>query len=79
MRKQQELQRKKMTNPPTEEYDNDRNIKPQNYGYANNGMSQNTGIDYEDLVDAYIGKNADKLKNGGFSGCVFFFGFLYVL
>lgn len=50
-----------------------------NYGHVNNGMTQNAPIDNGDLIDAYIGKNADKLKNGSFSGGVFFFGFLYVL
>ena len=31
------------------------------------------------LIDAYIGKNADKIKNGGFSVCTFFFGAMYAL
>ena len=38
--------------------------------------------DYESnevLIDAYIGKNADNLKNKGFSWCTFLFGFLYPL
>ena len=34
--------------------------------------------DMEVLVDAYIGKNADKIKNGKFSFCSFFFGVIYV-
>lgn len=33
----------------------------------------------ETLINAYIGKNADKLKNGGFSLNTFFFGNIYVL
>lgn len=53
--------------------------QPQNNGYANNEMLQNNYINNEDLIDSYIGKNADKLKNGGFSVNTFFFGFLYVL
>lgn len=31
------------------------------------------------LIDAYIGKKADRLKNGGFSWCTFLFGTYYVL
>lgn len=53
--------------------------QPQNNGYVNNGMPQNNYINNEDLIDSYIGKNADKLKNGGFSVNTFFFGSLYVL
>lgn len=30
------------------------------------------------LIEAYIGKNSDKLRNGGFSWCTFFFGAFYV-
>ncbi len=41
--------------------------------------NQNMNMSDEILVDAYIGKNADKLKNGGFSANVFFLGILYVL
>ena len=31
------------------------------------------------LINAYIGKNAYKLKNGGFSWCSLFFGFYYFI
>ena len=34
---------------------------------------------YTELIDAYIGKNADKIKSGKFSWPSFFFGVLYVL
>ncbi len=52
----------------------------QNYGYStNNGMPQNNYVNDIDLIDAYIGNNADKLKNGGFSINTFLFGVLYVL
>ncbi len=54
------------------------NSAQQNYGYATNGP-QNSFINDKDLIDAYIGNNADKLKNGGFSINTFFFGVLYVL
>ena len=33
----------------------------------------------EALVDAYIGKNADKIKDGKFSFCCFFLGTIYTL
>jgi len=52
----------------------------QNYGYStNNSMPQNNLVNDIDLIDAYIGNNADKLKNGGFSVNTFLFGVLYVL
>lgn len=58
-----------------------------NNGIQSNYQSQmyyqqnvNREVDNEEkLMDAYIGKNADKLKNGGFSLNVFFFGNIYVL
>ena len=42
-------------------------------------QSQNniTNDNDDSLIDAYIGKNADKLKNTGFSYCTLFFGFIY--
>ena len=36
-------------------------------------------INDEELIDAYIGKNADKLKKGDFSVNTFFLGLFYVL
>lgn len=48
----------------------------------NNGLKtfiKNITISDDDLINAYIGKNADKLKNGTFSANTFFFGSLYVL
>ena len=50
--------------------------QPQNNIYQNNIIYNN---DNEYLIDSYIGKNAEKLKNGGFSTNTFFFGSLYVL
>lgn len=48
--------------------------QPQNnVGYQSNTISD------DDLIDAYIGKNADKLKTGNFSANTLCFGFLYVL
>lgn len=44
------------------------------YNYGN----QNVYND-EELVDAYIGNNADKIRKGGFSGYTFLFGFFYTL
>ena len=45
---------------------------------SNIGLSnQQINISFDDLVDAYIGKKSDKLKNG-FSFCTLFFGVLYV-
>lgn len=43
----------------------------------NNSLNQQDSINFNDLMDAYIGKNVDKLKSG-FSFCTFFFGVLYV-
>lgn len=51
----------------------------QNNVYQNNAMLQNNMFNDDDLIDSYIGKNANKLKNGSFSVNTFFFGFLYVL
>jgi len=42
-----------------------------------NQQNININVEEIDLVNAYIGKNADKLKNG-FSFCTLFFGVLYV-
>lgn len=42
-------------------------------------LVKNITISDDDLINAYIGKNADKLKNGTFSVNTFFFGSLYVL
>ena len=53
--------------------------QPQTNGHINNGMPQNNYINNDDLIDSYIGKNANSLKNGSFSANTFFFGFLYVL
>ena len=50
--------------------------------HRNNGLKtfiKNISISDDDLINAYIGKNADKLKNGTFSANTFFFGSLYVL
>lgn len=33
----------------------------------------------DDLINAYMGKNCDKLRTGGFSWCYFFFGQIYLL
>lgn len=33
----------------------------------------------DNLINAYMGKNADKLKDGSFSWCYFFFGQYYLL
>lgn len=52
--------------------------QPQNNIYQNN-IIYNNDSDNEYLIDSYIGKNAEKLKNGGFSTNTFFFGSLYVL
>ena len=56
-------------------------IKPQtvfNTNYSQNIL--NDDIYKEDmLIDAYIGKKTDRLKNGGFSWCTFFFGTYYIL
>lgn len=45
------------------------------YGTSNSSSYSND----ETLINAYIGKNADKLKNGGFSVNTLFFGNIYVL
>lgn len=47
--------------------------------YAQSQYIYNNYSNDEALINAYIGKNADKLKNGGFSVCTFFFGNIYVL
>ncbi len=51
----------------------------QNNMNENNQIIQNDNISDNELVDAFIGQNADKLKNGSFSANTFFFGFFYVL
>ena len=51
----------------------------QNNMNENNQIIQNDNISGNELVDAFIGQNADKLKNGSFSANTFFFGFFYVL
>ena len=56
-------------------------VKPQtvfNTNYSQNIL--NDDLYKEDmLIDAYIGKKADKFKSGGFSWCTFFFGTYYIL
>lgn len=52
-------------------------IMNNNVGYGTSNYSSYSND--EDLINAYIGKNADKLKNGGFSVNTFFFGKIYVL
>ena len=54
-------------------------FQPQTTFNQNNTMVQNSYNNDDALIDAYIGKNVDKLKNGGFSGCTFFFGAIYAL
>lgn len=51
------------------------------YDYHIQFQSQNNdqGDNKVDLIDAYIGKNIDKIKSGKFSFTTFFFGALYVL
>lgn len=50
-----------------------------NGGLTNNNYQVNNDeyIKEEMLIDAYIGRNADKLRNFGFSWCMFFLGVLY--
>ena len=65
------------------------NINKPNTGYDYHSQFQNVNnvqdINnpgnnyYAELIDAYIGKNADKIKSGKFSWPSFFFGVLYVL
>lgn len=43
----------------------------------NDSSNQQDSINFNELMDAYIGKNVDKLKSG-FSFCTLFFGVLYV-
>ena len=52
-------------------------IMNNNVGYGTSNYSSYSND--EALINAYIGKNADKLKNGGFSVNTFFFGNIYVL
>lgn len=66
-------------NVANRQINNDLNSQqPQNNIYQNN-IIYNNDSDNEYLIDSYIGKNAEKLKNGGFSTNTFFFGSLYVL
>lgn len=46
-------------------------------GINNSKNSQNTVINDEVLVDAYIGKNIEELRKGNFSWCTFFFDVYY--
>ena len=50
-----------------------------NFNSDISNMDNNNVIDDYSLIDAYIGKNADKLRIGNFSGNTFFFGMMYVL
>lgn len=52
-------------------------IMNNNVGYGKTNYSSYSND--EALINAYIGKNADKLKNGGFSVNTFFFGNIYIL
>ena len=58
------------------------NINKPNTGYNYHSQFQNVGNitnNYNDeLIDAYIGKNADKIKSGKFSWTGFFFRLSYV-
>lgn len=45
----------------------------------NNVAHTNDIINDDELIDSYIGKNADKLKKGNFSVNTFLFGFFYTL
>lgn len=66
-------------NVANQQINNDLNSQqPQNNIYQNN-IIYNNDSDNEYLIDSYIGKNAEKLKNGDFSTNTFFFGSLYVL
>ena len=48
------------------------------YNYnAQQGVQNN--YDDEELLDAYIGKNAEKIRAGGFSLCSLFFGMWYTM
>lgn len=67
-----------MVNQPT----NNQNINSQQLNTISNlqnNIIYNNDTDDEDLIDSYIKKNVNKLKNGGFSANTFFFGFLYML
>ena len=69
-------------NQQINENNNLQNIQPSKpQTVFNTNKSQNILNDeiYNDdmLIDAYIGKRADKLKKGGFSWCTFFGGIIY--
>lgn len=53
-------------------------FKQNGFQSSNDFQSQNSSDD-DVLVDAFIGKNADKIKKGDFSICTFFFGSIYAL
>ena len=58
------------------------NSQSQAYTNVNTSFNQNEGqndnsIDDNVLINAYIGKNADTLRNGTFSWCSFFLGIFY--
>lgn len=64
-------------------YNNQSNMVNNNY-QQNSVMNNNqsnivNNYSEEELVNAYIGNNANKIKSGKFSWCVFFFGFFYTL
>ena len=62
MRKQHELQRKKMINPPAEEYDNNRNIKPKNYG---NEQNEYEGRNYQKDI-RQLNYNEKNIKDNNY-------------
>ncbi len=48
-----------------------------NYAQINQNDYRLVNNEDIDLINAYIGPNANKLVNGGFSFCIFFFGAFY--
>ena len=60
-----------------ESQSNNNQINPtfQDFSQSHDGGN----VDDDELVDAYIGKYADKFRSGGFSGWSFLFGNLYAL
>ncbi len=67
----------------TQSAQSEMNSKNANF-YSNSpssSMPQKDNSSFEDeiLINTYIGKNADKLKDGQFSFCSLFFGLLYVV
>ena len=62
-----------------EQVNNNMNYQNNSVQMNNNVQGQDSGINFEELVNVYIGNNAYQIRKGGFSINMLFFSYFYIL